>query len=150
MTVPEMNASKRTAAVVYRSRTGTTRRYAEAIGAHLASRGLDVRVASIGDCDMASLATVDHLLLGCWTNGLIVVRQHPDQPWLDFARELPANPNGHVGLFITYKWVTGTMFAKMRERLTGRIAAPSLELKSRDGSLSEPDRVALDRFIGQG
>ncbi len=105
------------AAVIYRSRTGTTRRLAEEIGTFLASRDVEASVASIGEFDMRTLGTVDYLLLGCWTNGLFIVRQHPDEPWLAFARDLPAVHDARVGLFTTYKLATGSMFAKMREPL---------------------------------
>ena len=54
-----------------------------------------------------------------------------------------------MGLFTTYRLATGTMFAKMREPLAGRIPAPTVELKSRDGRLSEANRRALDAFIGE-
>ena len=79
-----------TAAVVYRSATGTTRRLAEEIGVDLESRGITATVQSVGDADPASLAGVDLVLLGCWTSGLFVVAQHPDEPWMAFVRELPA------------------------------------------------------------
>ena len=133
------------AAVVYRSRTGRTRAYGEAIGAHLRGLGVDVTVASIGECDMHALADVDLLLLGCWTNGLYVVMQHPDQPWVAFARDLPSI-RARVGLFTTYRFATGSMFSRMRAELRGRTPEPVVELKSRSATLSPPDRAALERF----
>jgi flavodoxin len=138
-----------TAAVVYRSRTGTTRRYAEAIGDHLTGRGIETVVVSVGECDASSLATVDHLLLGCWTNGWFVIRQHPDEPWLALARDLPRLDHAKVGLFATYTLATGSMFARMRAAIAGRVREPELELRSRDGRLSDSDRAALDRFVGR-
>ena len=137
----------RTAAVIYRSHTGRTRQYAEEIAAYLVERGVDARVSSVGDCDMSQLANVDYLLLGCWTEGLFVIFQHPDQPWLAFVRDLPRLTRPRVALFTTYQLVTGSMFAKMREALAGKTPAVSLELKSRSSRLSERDRQALDRFI---
>ena len=136
-----------TAAIVYRSHTGTTRRFAEAIGAHLRTRGVETQVSSIGDCDMSQLANVDYLLLGCWTNGLFVVLQHPDEPWMAFARDLPPISRARVGLFTTYKLLTGSMFSRMRSALAGKLPTISLELRSRNGSLSERQKQELDRFI---
>ena len=109
-----------TAVVVYRSATGTTRRLAEEIGAHLESRGITTTVQSVGDADPASLAGVDLVLLGCWTSGLFVVAQHPDEPWMAFVRELPDLGQARVGLFTTYKLATGSMFAKMRAAVGGQ------------------------------
>jgi flavodoxin len=40
------------AVIVYRSRTGTTRRLAEEIGRFLASRDIEPRVVSVDDCDV--------------------------------------------------------------------------------------------------
>jgi flavodoxin len=137
----------KTAAIVYRSRTGTTRRFAEEISAYLRTQGVEPQVSSIGECDMSQLAKVDYILLGCWTNGLMVVLQHPDEPWLAFARDLPPLARARVGFFTTYKLLTGSMFGKMRQALAGKAPAVSLELKSRDGRLSARDKQALDRFV---
>ena len=137
-----------TAAIVYRSATGTTRRLAEEIGAHLESRGLAVTVQSVGECDPASLAGADTVLLGCWTSGLLVVAQHPDEPWLAFVRELPALDGVRVGLYTTYKLATGSMFSRMRAALGSKVGRVGLALKSRDGHLPRDGRAALDRFIG--
>ena len=139
----------RQAAVVYRSRTGTTRRFAEEIGAFLRTLGVESRVESIGECDLAALAEVDYLLLGCWTNGLYVILQHPDGPWVEFARALPPIARPRVGLFTTYRFATGSMFAKMRAKLAGRTPVPGLELRSRDGRLSDANRRALEAFVAE-
>jgi flavodoxin len=137
-----------TATVVYRSATGTTRRLAEEIGAHLTARGVTTTVASVGECDPSSLAGVDLVLLGCWTSGLFVVAQHPDEPWKAFVRDLPALDRSKVGLFTTYKLATGSMFARMRDALGGRVRGIELELKSRNGHLSDAGKALLDGFIG--
>ena len=135
------------AVVVYRSHSGVTRGYGEEIGAYLAGKGIDVEVASVGEADFGSVGAADYLLLGCWTSGLFVIRQHPDEPWLAFVRDMPAAPGPRVALFTTYKLATGSQFAKMRAALAGKTAEPALELKSRNGHLSDSDRAALDRFV---
>jgi flavodoxin len=137
-----------TAAVVYRSATGTTRQLAEEIGAHLTARGVTTTVASVGDCDPSSLAAVDFVLLGCWTSGLFVIAQHPDEPWKAFVRDLPALDRQTLGLFTTYKLATGSMFARMQAALGGKVRGVDLELKSRGGHLSDAGRAQLDRFVG--
>lgn len=135
------------AAVVYRSRTGVTQRYGEAIAAYLRERGVDAAAMSIADCDPASLASFDLVLLGCWTNGWFVVHQHPDTPWVAFARDLPALPSKTVALFTTYRLVTGTMFVRMRAELAPTGAHIAAELKSRNGRLADGDRRAIDGLI---
>jgi flavodoxin len=138
-----------TARVVYRSATGTTRRFAEEIGAHLRTRGVDTVVQSVGEADPASLASADFVLLGCWTSGLFVVAQHPDEPWLAFVRDVPALGVAKVGLFTTYKLRTGSMFPRMRAALAGKAGEAGFELKSKDGHLSDAARQALDAFIAR-
>jgi flavodoxin len=135
------------AVVVYRSHSGVTRRYGEEIGAFLTARGIATQVVSVGECDMATLADADHLLLGCWTSGLFVIRQHPDEPWLAFVREMPATSRPKVALFTTYQLRTGSQFPKMRAALAGKTASPGLELKSRDGHLSAADERSLEQFL---
>ncbi|MHB8459081.1 MAG: flavodoxin family protein [Candidatus Limnocylindrales bacterium] len=135
------------AAIVYRSRTGTTRRLAEGIGAFLATRDIESTVVSIEECDVRTLGDVDYLFLGCWTGGLMVLLQHPDQPWIEFARRLPTIAGPRVGLFTTYKIASGSMFAQMRRHLASRIPVIGLELRSRTGRLSDADTRALERFI---
>ena len=91
---------------------------------------------------------LDLVLLGCWTSGLFVVAQHPDEPWMAFVRDLPPLGPARVGLFTTYKLATGSMFAKMRVAVGSRATRIDLELKSRDGHLSDAGRLALERFLG--
>jgi flavodoxin len=140
------------AIVVYRSHTGVTRRYGEAMAEFLISKGVAAQVVSVGECDMTTLADADYLLLGCWTSGMFVLRQHPDQPWLAFVHDMPilnsgSTPGPRVALFTTYKLRTGSQFPKMRAALAGKTEAPGLELKSRRGSLSAADKLSLERFI---
>ena len=140
------------AVVVYRSHSGVTRRYGEAIAAFLIGKGLTAQVVSVGECDMATLVDADYLFLGCWTSGLFVVRQHLDEPWLAFVRDMPALPTApdarpKVALFTTYQLRTGSQFPKMRAALAGKTAQPQLQLQSRNGTLSTTDEQALERFI---
>lgn len=135
-----------TAAVVYCSRTGRTQRYAEEIGAYLSSRGIETAVSSVADADAAAVAAADLVLLGSWTSGLMVVLQRPDGAWVSFVRELP-RLGGRVGLFTTYKLLTGSVFARMREQLADKAADITISLKSRDSHLSDAGRRAIDAFV---
>jgi flavodoxin len=137
----------KTAVIVYHSKTGTTKKYAEEISKYLKSKGLDTQVTSIQAYSEDMLNNVDYVLFGCWTNGLMVILQHPEKIWVDFAAKLPSMPDVKVALFTTYKILTGSMFRNMYKQLKGKFAAPSLELKSRNGSLSEIDKQALENLI---
>jgi flavodoxin len=137
----------KTAAILYHSKTGTTKRYADEISKYLQSKGLDTQVTSIQAYSEDMLNNVDYVLFGCWTNGLMVILQHPEKIWVDFAAKLPSKRDVKVALFTTYKILTGSMFRNMYKELKGNFAPPSLELKSRNGSLSEKDKQALENFI---
>jgi flavodoxin len=137
------------AIVVYRSHSGVTRSYGEEIAAFLISNGVTAQVVSVGECDIATLVDADYLVLGCWTSGLFVVMQHPDEPWKAFVRDKPVltGPRPKVALFTTYKLRTGRQFPNMRAALVGKTATPQLELQSRNGHLSAADKQALTRFV---
>jgi len=137
----------KTAVIVYHSKTGTTKKYAEEISKYLKSKGLDTQVTSIQAYSEDMLNNVDYVLFGCWTNGLMVILQHPEKIWVDFAAKLPSMPDVKVALFTTYKILTGSMFRNMYKQLKGKFATPSLELKSRNGSLSEEDKHAIENLI---
>ena len=77
------------AAIIYNSKTGTTKQYAEEIGAYLISQNLEVTTLSIQEYNAEILDHIDYLLLGCWTSGLMFFLQHPEKAWNDFAAGLP-------------------------------------------------------------
>ncbi len=137
----------KTAVIIYHSKTGTTKKYAEEISKYLKSKGLDTQITSIQAYSEDMLNNVDYVLFGCWTNGLMVIRQHPEKIWVDFAAKLPSMPGVKIALFTTYKILTGSMFKNMYKQLKGKFALPSLELKSRNGFLSAADKENLDSMI---
>ncbi len=137
----------KTAAIVYCSATMTTAGLAEDIERHLRAKGIETRVASIGDIDTATLADVDYLFLGCWTHGWFVINQHPEQAWVDWARGLPRLEKPRVALFTTYLIRTGSMFPRMRRALGDRVRRIDLELKVKGSELTEEARRALEAFV---
>ena len=135
------------AVIVYHSQTGITKKYAEEIGAYLKQKELEISILPIRDYKDGIIGAADYLLLGCWTSGLMIVLQHPEKVWKEFALRIPTGNKSKTALFTTYKLLTGSMFGKMRKHLKGRIDHCPTELKSRDGMLSEKDKVVLDHFI---
>jgi len=139
------------AVILYNSKTGTTGKYAREIGEYMDSKGIEVQISSIQGYkyNEAILENARYVFLGCWTSGLMVILQHPEDVWKDFAANLPDMPNAKLALFTTYKILTGSMFKNMYKELDGKFGQPSLELKSRNGMLSEKDEKALDIFVGK-
>ena len=137
----------KTAVIFYHSKTGTTKKYAEEIASYLKSKGISTRLSSIQTFQENLLSDSDFVFLGCWTNGLMFILQHPDREWKDFAARLPSMPSTKLILFTTYKILTGSMFRNMYHQIKEKFSEPSLELKSRNGFLSVTDKLKLDSII---
>jgi flavodoxin len=129
--------------IVYNSKTGKTRKYAEEIRDSLITELHTVELISIRDFESVYLNNTDVILLGCWTSGLMILLQRPEAAWVEFANKLKDLRNIKVGLFTTYLLATGSMFKNMKKHLNGKIGEVFIELKSRSGLLSEMDKTRL-------
>lgn len=136
------------ALIIYNSRKGTTKKLGEEIGNFLHTKNISSKVIPIYDFDEKETDEYDYVLLGCWTSGLFVIMQHPQKDWINFTKRLPNLINKKVGLFTTYKLATGSMFKKMRIPLVDKAGNINLELKSRNGLLSNSDTEELIKFVG--
>jgi flavodoxin len=135
------------AVIIYNSKTGTTKKYAEEIDLFLKAKNLETDIYPIKEYLDESVKNADYLFLGCWTNGLMILLQHPDRNWKDFALKLPDGIKSKTALFTTYKMLTGSMFNNMRKYLTGKVSLHATTLKSRNGLLSDKDKALLNDFI---
>jgi flavodoxin len=135
------------ASVTYLSKTGITRKYASEIDVLLRTNQLESIMQNIHDANPADTGDADLVLLGAWCHGLFIILQHPDKPWVEFARQLPDLSEKKVSLFTTYKLATGSMFKKMRKHLKLLENQPLEIFKSKNGSLSEEDKKRLLEWI---
>ena len=135
------------AIIICHSKTGRTRRYAEEIEEYLEGKQIQVSIVSIQGFKESLLQGVDFVMFGCWTSGLLFFFQHPDKQWRVFAAKLPTIQGVKLGLFTTYKILTGSMFGKMYAELKHKTSEPSMLLKSRNTHLSETDKIALNEFV---
>jgi flavodoxin len=135
------------ALVIYNSKNGTTKNYAEEISRYFNNHDVSASVTSIEEFDEKMLQNIDYLLLGCWTSGLFFFLQGPDKEWNNFASRLPSFNNVKVGFFTTYKVLTGSMFKNMAKRLKGKMEKHMVELKSKDGHFTLDNSIALAEFI---
>jgi flavodoxin len=133
------------ALVVYNSQRGTTRKYAEEIGKFLEKDTIEANVVSIYKCSLEDIKKADYIFLGCWTSGLMIIFQHPENIWVDFARKIPDFYGKKIALFTTYKLATGSMFKKMKKYIKNGKSV--LELKSRNGLLSEINKEDIQKYI---
>ena len=133
--------------VIYRSHSGTTRKYGEEIAKFLGENNIEPVLSSIEEFENDQLEGSDYVLLGCWTSGWFFFLQHPDKKWKKFALELPAFNHCKKALFTTYKLATGSMFDNMKKNLGRNAGNITLELKSNNGKLSEADKKSIKTFI---
>jgi len=129
--------------VSYLSKTGITRKYASELDALLRNNQVDSTMQNIHDANPEDTGEADLVLLGAWCHGLFILLQHPDKPWVKFARQLPDLSGKKVALFTTYKLATGSMFKKMKRQLKLGEDQPVEIFKSKNGSLSEDDKKRL-------
>ena len=133
--------------IIYNSHSGTTKAYAEEIGNLLSGKGIECRISSIEDYDEEYLVSSDLVMLGCWTNGLMILAQHPDRAWKKFVKEMPVIRNKTLALFTTYKIATGSMFRIMKNILADKSDPPKAILKSRSKQLTDKNRSTLEVLI---
>lgn len=134
------------AVIIYNTRNGKTRSFAEQIGNYLAKFKIEVIILSIDSIDKSTIWDYDYLLFGCWTKGYLIFGQKPDNEWINFCKNLPELNTCKVALFTTYKILTGTFFRRMKENL--KISNCSLipEISSRTGLLTAMIKLFLNSF----
>jgi len=135
------------ALVIYHSKTGITRKLGHEIGIACYQNNLQTEIISIYEFSKDVLEGVDYIFLGCWTHGLMILLQHPEQHWVKFANSLPALNSKKIVLFTTYKLATGSMFKNMRKHIHCESSDIVLEIKSRNGNLQESDVFRLKSII---
>ncbi len=135
-------------AVIYHlSKKGTTKYFAEEIGEYLMSKNIQSHVYSVHDYKAQQLAGADIVFLGAWTHGLFIMLQHPDKPWVEFAKQLPDLKGKKIALFTTYKLATGSLFRKMEKILGDKIDSVGCILKSKSENMNNEHKNIIRELI---
>ncbi len=133
--------------ILYNSKHGTTKGYAESINHFLDENSVASKVATIDDFNAEEINNADVVFLGSWTSGLFFFGQHPDKKWKDFVSSLPDMKDKQVNLFTTYKLLTGSMFRKMQESLRGKVNSHQFTFKAKSKKLTQEDINKLNQII---
>ena len=128
-------------AIVYDSKTGTTKAAAGAMAELVREAGHQCTVGSVRDTDPAVTSAADAICVGSWCKGLFFVRQHATKATDDFIDGLASLDGKPAAVFCTYKTAVGGMLTKMAARLKGRGANVTGSFKSRGP-------VAAEGFAG--
>lgn len=65
------------AVIIYNSLTGTTAKAAHRIASELKALRYDATPVAIGDVDDATVADADLVIVGTWTDGIVILGQKP-------------------------------------------------------------------------
>ena len=99
------------AVVIYESLTGNTRKAAGFIGAQLERGGVETTVASITAVPYQALAEADLVIVGSWTDGLVLFGQKPGRSGR--LKKLPYISGKRCAVFCTYAIDAGSVLDKM-------------------------------------
>ena len=93
-------------AIIYDTHTGTTGGAAEKMAEVVRAAGHECDVANVSHADRA-LSGAKAVVLGAWTEGWFVIRQHPSEPMMRYLEDAPLTGKP-VAVFATYKLAVGS------------------------------------------
>ncbi|MDQ1392226.1 MAG: flavodoxin [Acidimicrobiaceae bacterium] len=99
------------AAIIYESFTGNTRRTAHLIAQELAKAGVNASVSPITNVDYQALEVADLVIVGTWTDGIVVAGQRPGRAAR--LRHLPVLDRKRCLVYITYAVDPGKALTKL-------------------------------------
>ena len=127
------------ALIIVQDKNYTTRKFGQEITNFLLNRGLTAELIPINSFEPQKLEGADFLLLGG--------AGKKDNEWVTFVKKLPALEGIKTALFTTYKFFSGGVFRSMKKYLRKKTEDVEFAFKSKDGSLSISDKIALNDFI---
>jgi len=136
------------AIIIFQSKNSTTKKFGEEIAQFLLNRGLTAELIPISSFEPQKLKDADYLLLSGWGKESLFPQNQPDNEWITFVKSLPTLDGIKTALFSTYKFFSGSMFKSMKRYLGEKSKNLEFAFKSRDGSLSISEKMALNDFIG--
>jgi|WetSurMetagenome_2_1015567.scaffolds.fasta_scaffold02592_5 flavodoxin len=136
------------AIIIFQSKNSTTKKFGEEIAQFLLNRGLTTELIPISSFEPKKLEDADYLLLSGWKNESLFSQKRPDNEWITFVKSLPTLDGMKTALFSTYKFFSGSIFKRMKRYLGEKTKNLEFAFKSRDGSLSISEKMALNDFIG--
>lgn len=107
------------AIVIYESLTGNTRRAGDRIAQELEGAGISAVACPIMHIDYPALAAADMVVVGSWTDGMILFGQRPGRGgriWM----KLPAIDRLRAAVYCTYAVAPGKTLEKLGDLVAGR------------------------------
>ena len=136
------------AIIIFQSKNSATKKFGEEIAQFLLIRGLSAELIPINSFEPKKLEDADYLLLSSWRSESLFSQKQPDNEWVTFVKSLPTLDGIKTAMFTTYKFFSGGMFKSMKRYLGEKTKNLEFAFKSKDGSLSISEKMALNDFIG--
>ena len=127
--------------IAYESRSGRTRRAAEAVAEGVRTCGSDAILKSLSDTTAEDIEHADALAVGSWVDGFIVAKVGPAKAALKAIGRLPSMRGKPAGVFCTYGVNPRATLATLRSSLETKGANVVAENAS---PRSHPDRGAAE------
>lgn len=121
-------------AIVYDSRTGTTKAAGEQMARVAASAGWDCDLFSVTEAQPERVRCADAICVGSWTQGLFFVLQHPTAASLAFVDSLGNLEGKTCAVFCTYRTSPGGTLKTLADRLKSMGARVTGHFRSRGPS----------------
>ena len=106
------------AVVIYESLTGNTARAGRAIAARLTAEGLPAQAYPITKIDYQALSEAELVVVGSWTDGLILVGQRPGR--MGRINAMPALAGKRAVVYLTYAIDAGRALHKLVDAVSAR------------------------------
>jgi len=123
-------------AIVYDSRTGTTKAAAEKMAELATGKGHETSVVPVQGADPAEVSRADAVCVGSWTEGLFFILQHATKATMELIDTLSLEGKP-AAVFCTYKTSPGKMLPKMARAMKDRGASVTDQFKVRGPDVPE-------------
>ena len=127
--------------VAYESRSGRTRRAAEAVAEAVRTGGSDATLKTLSETTAQDVEHVDAVAVGSWVEGFVVVKVGPAKAALEAVGRLPVMEGKPAAVFCTYAVNPRATLATLRRSLEAKGANVVAENASHR---SHPDRGAAE------
>ena len=126
-------------AIIYESLTGNTRKVAQLIAQELSKAGATATAFPITKIDFQALETADLLVVGTWTDGIIIAGQRPGRAHR--LRRMPVVDGKRCLVYCTYAVDQGKTLEKLTGIMQGRganvLGGMAIKRNNLDGGAKE-------------
>ena len=131
------------ALVVFDSKAGTTKKFANQIVEKIKKSQHEVIIKDIDATNASDVANCDLIYMGSWTRGHFIFGQKPSENWVNFVSRMPEMIDKKTVLFTTYTLATGSVFRNMKKHVLPKGFKVIGSMKSRSGKIDYYSNAVL-------